>query len=685
MLISKSLSRAPQDRTASPGKVPVKHQHRLEIEGLRGVAVLLVAVYHIWFGTVSGGVDVFFVLTGFLITGSLVRTVEREGFIDPLAFLARLAKRLFPTAAVVMAAVLVGAALFLPRSRWTEVVADTVASALYFQNWHLALNSVDYLAQNNGASPLQHFWSLAVQGQFYLLWLILVTSAALIARRGLLPLRATVLLCCSTVFVTSLSYSVYLTFGTPEWAYFDTGTRLWELALGGVLAMAVPHLRFPRALRFLMGWSGLIALVLCGLLAPTELPFPGFIALWPTLAAVVMILAGTTDYRVGADRLLTWRPLTRVGGMAYALFLWHWPILIFYLEVTERVRPSFSGGICVLALCLVLAWVTDRLVETVVTRTTKRSSTSLGSFALASALLAPVLVAALGWQYQLDHQARVLEAQSQNSALYPGAAVLADPSLAEGLPTLPVYPPTDNARESTVVETDDCNVGVQGSEPIICTFGSEDAEHTIALVGSSHSRHWFQALEEISREHDWRLVTILKSSCHFSAEPQMLRGEPFTACIEWNADAYAWMETDRPDTVFTMATRSDPHGDGAERIPDGFQERWHQLDELGIQVVALRDTPRLGFDAPECVDRNGRDTCTARADYSLAAVSPIDAVKGEHPNVTFLDLNDYLCPSGVCDSVIGNTLAYHDDNHFTAHFSRSMSLLLEPLLVDAIS
>ncbi|QRN78772.1 MAG: acyltransferase, partial [Nocardiopsis sp. BM-2018] len=404
------------DRIGVSGRGPAasvpkasRRGYRPEIEGLRAVAVLLVAVYHIWFGTVSGGVDVFLLLTGFLITGSLVRAMERGNGLGFRAFWARLAKRLFPAAAVVLGGVLLASFLWFPRSRWAEVIADVQASALYYQNWRLAFGAVDYLAENNAASPVQHFWSLAIQGQFYLLWPVLIALTGLLAARlGRTP-RGMAIGAVAAVFAVSFAYSLMVTRSDPAWAYFDGAARLWELALGGLLALTISHIRLPEGLRVVLGWVGLIALVLCGALAPDSWSFPGFVALWPTGAAVLIILAGTTGFRFSADRLLTWRPLTYIGGMSYALFLWHWPVLIFYLEVTDRVHPSLIGGFYVLGLSFVLAFLTKKLVEGGAERWTVKRPSRRVSLAVGAAFLVPVLLAAGAWGYQIEQEREVRE------------------------------------------------------------------------------------------------------------------------------------------------------------------------------------------------------------------------------------------------------------------------------------
>lgn len=663
----------------------MRAQHRPEIEGLRTVAVLLVAVYHIWFGTVSGGVDVFLLLTGFLITGSLVRAMEREGRIGFAAFWARLARRLFPAASVVLAGVLVGAFLLQPRSRWSETLSEVIASGLYYVNWHLSFGAVDYMAENSAASPVQHFWSLAIQGQFYLLWPVLVTAVAFAARRFGFSLVQGMTAATAAVTAVSLGYSVWITSAEPAWAYFDTGARLWELALGGLLAMVLPHVRVPAGARVLMGWLGLTALVLCGLMVADRLAYPGYASLWPTTAAALVILAGTTGSRFGADRLLTWRPLTAFGGTAYPLFLWHWPVLVFYLEVTERVRPSLVGGFYVLGTSLVLAFATTWLVEGGVERLARRRTTPAWSLALAAGFLAPVMAGATLWSGELAAQQRLRAELSTDVNSYPGAAVLVNRELAEGVPSLPVYPDTANAAEVTRDDTQGCNTPIPSSELYPCEFGADEAEYTIALVGSSHSRHWYRALRRIAEDNGWRLVLLTKNACHFSAEPQLRGGSEYTECTEWNDNVMHYLDQRRPDAVFTTATRTVPDSrTGREHVVDGSVERWHQMEKLGIDVIAVRDTPRFSFDVPECVDRRGADDCTEPRSHSLEDTFPVEHLDSVPKNVAFLDLTPYLCPEDQCVTVLGNQLMYYDTDHFSYSFSQSLAGVLAPHLQDAL-
>ncbi|WP_017598777.1 acyltransferase family protein, partial [Nocardiopsis lucentensis] len=477
---------------------------RPEIEGLRAVAVVLVAVYHVWFGRVSGGVDVFLLLTGFLITGSLVRALERDGRIGFVAFWSRLARRLTPAALTVLAATLVATFLWLPSARWASVLAEVRAAALYHENWALATASVDYLARDAAPSPIQHFWSLSIQGQFYVVWPVLLALTALVATRARLALRTALLTVTVTVFAVSLAYSVWITGTNQAWAYFDSGARAWELALGAILALAVTRIRLPSAVRVPMGWAGLAVLIGCGALLPVATLFPGYVALVPTGAAVLVILAGTTGSPFGADRLLTWRPLMRLGSLSYAFYLWHWPILICYLHLTDRILATPTGGALVLALSLALAWATSRAVEDGVQWLTRAPSraTPVWSLGVAAAFLVPVLVASAAWSGQLARDQRIRAERAGEPESYPGALVLADEGAVRPVGELPVLPaPADAKTDLSSHHDAGCHVNLASTELVVCDRGPADAEYTLAMVGASRTAHWYPAVAAVAREH----------------------------------------------------------------------------------------------------------------------------------------------------------------------------------------
>src|SRR5690625_3086818 len=327
--------------------MPDTRRFRPEIEGLRAVAAVLVAVYHIWFAKVSGGVDVFFVIAGFLITTSLLRQVQRTGRLDVGRFLTRLGKRLLPASLTVLAAVLVATRVLMPFTREEATYLEVVASALYLENWALAAKSVDYLARDEPSSPVQHFWAMSIQGQFYLLWIVVFGVALALRRREVQRSLGWVL---TVLFAASSAFSVYLTAANQPLAYFHTATRVWELSAGGLLALVSSRVRrMPDAWGALASWVGLAMIVLTGVILPVSDAFPGVVAAWPLAGAVLVLLGSGAQSALGADRLLTIRPLVKVGGIAYGLYLWHWPILTFYLLWSGESHAGFLAGMAILA------------------------------------------------------------------------------------------------------------------------------------------------------------------------------------------------------------------------------------------------------------------------------------------------------------------------------------------------
>ncbi|GAA3160175.1 acyltransferase family protein [Planomonospora alba] len=580
-------------------------------------------VYHIWPRRVSGGVDVFLMLTGFLITGSLLR----DEHVRLWAFARRLARRLLPAAGLTLLGVLVGTVLILPKTRWDATVAEVVASALYYENWQLAFSAVDYLSSGGAVSPVQHFWSLAIQGQFYVIWPVLL----LLARRRL-PVFVGLM---AAVFVLSLAYSVFRTATDQAWAYFDTGARLWELALGGLLAVALPFLKVPKPVRVVLGWLGLAALVACGLVLQVSTSFPGYVALWPTLAAAAVIVAGRAG---GADRLLTLRPVLYVGRISYALYLWHWPVFVFYLVATDRTAASWKGILLILAASLALAAVTTELAD---------RTGQWGPLLLAPALAGAVVVSFL-------------------------------PRPGDGITPAPALAAEDRPRSYE----DGCAQHPRDAEVLVCRYGAQNPDKTIALVGNSHAAHWLPALELLGEENGWQIVNITKGACALSTTVQLYKGKPQPTCDQWQEGVLAELREIAPDLLITTATESSEWERG-ENMPAGYPERWRQLGAMGIDVLAIRDTPRMGFDPPECVETKGPAACVAPRSLSLAERMP---TAGRIPaNVTIADFNATFCPGDRCPSVIGNTMVYSDNGHITATFMRSLAPALEKEVLRALA
>lgn len=644
----------------------------MEIEGLRGVAIVLIIGYHVWLQRVSGGVDVFLLLSGFLVTLSLLRTVERQGRVQFLAFYSRTARRILPPAMVALVGILVATVVFLPQTRWTPVSMDVVHAVIQDVNYHLAFGAVDYLASREAASPVQHFWSLAIQNQFYLTWPILITVTIVVGGWLRIPRRVALGLVIGGLFAGSLLYSVQRTAVDQAFTYFDSVARIYELALGALFALVIPDLRLGRSLRTILGWAGLALLLSCGIVFRSGTEFPGWAGLWPTLGAVLIILsapAGATP-SFGLSRLLRSRPLVWLGSHSYALYLWHWPVLVCFLGFTGRGSAGPLSGLAVVAASFAVAIPSRWLVERRLLGSGIAQRTPARAFALAAGFLAVALVASVGLWTNTEQRKRSEIEASRDSTRYPGAAHL----VAGGaLPDVP-YQPSALWTKDDLPDIYDlgCHQDPRDPEPITCEFGPANADRTIAIVGGSHSAQWVPAFQAVADEYGWRIVSITKSACRF----EIYQNPPTTierrSCAEWNARVLDLLQTLRPDVVFTTSTTGQG---GEDRTPSSYIRSWQALEAMGIPVLAVRDNPWHRSDPSECVVVHGPDARQCgldRAAHGLTEPAEIETRDDRPANVRLLDMTDYICEPRFCPAVIGNVLVYRDRHHLTATYARTI-------------
>ncbi len=664
---------------ASPQR---KGAYRHDLDGLRGVAIALVVVFHIWLGRVSGGVDVFLVLSGFFFTGSLLRRAESTGTVEPVATARRLGRRLLPALVLVLAVAAVATVLIRPYTQWAEAATQTLASLLYYQNWYLALSWADYLAADPSVSPLQHLWSMSVQGQFYLVALAGIALLVAVVRgigRGS-ALRPTAAVVLGALAVASFVYAARGAELHQGWNYYDSLARAWELLAGALLAVLAPKLAVPRLFRVLFAVAGALVVLSCGWLTNGANEFPGPAALIPVGAAVALILSGaglSTAEQPLPNRLLAAAPMVRLGELAYALYLWHWPILIFLLAERGTPTAGIEGGLAVLAVSFALAYLTHRFVEEPL-RTgadTRRAGYRRRAGRAVAAVGATVLAVAAGAQVVT----RVLPPTPVaylDPWRYPGAEALA---AGAAVPRATMRPtvfeaPADGAYPSR----DKCIADWDTREVITCAYGDAGAERTIAVVGSSHAEHWVPALDVLAREYGFRLTVYLKMGCPLTvaAEP-MYKGEPIPDCRDWSAEVIDRLGVDRPQWVFTTGTR--PRDGTGDETPTDYLEVWSRLAEHGLNVLAVRDTPWLRRDgiryrAIDCLAQSGDGvSCGMRRVDALDEVNPAAEPAAFFPNVFPLDLTDAVCTPEVCPVIEGNILVYHDEHHLTASYSRSLA------------
>ena len=676
-------------RESAKGRKPT---FRPEVQGLRALAVLMVVAYHVWLGRVSGGVDIFLPISAFLLTLSFVRKAEAGRPFGLLAHWLHLFKRLLPAAVVVILGVLAGTWLILPQSRWPQLLDQAWASLLYSQNWLLADTAVDYYAQDHaGASPLQHFWSLSIQGQVFILWPLVFAGAA-----GLLALLRRVPACAGVtyrgllavvfggIFAWSLAYSMEQTATNQAYAYFDTRARLWEFALGSLLALALPYLKPARALRVVLGWAGLAAMVSCGLLLTVDRSFPGFIALWPTLAGAAIITAGQTGSRFGVDRILSSRPLVALGDNSYALYLWHWPVLVLALAATGVEAPNLIQGLAIVGASVVLAVLTTRFVEKPLRDwhwpKLRAWRTAVVIVACGALLAGPVAI----WQTTLTAEESATAAQPRE--LTPGAAALSPGNAAVPAPDARIIP-GPAALDNDWAGIEDPCVGANATgNPILegCRQAVPEGEVTkrIVVLGDSHSQQYLGALAPIAAERGWELVTLLMPACRFGAESEIRNAE----CNAYNQASAAYVLEHRPDAVFTVASLTHEEAPFETEVP-GYLDGVRPFADAGIEIVGIRDNPRFTFNMPECVQRNGADAheCSVPVEESLADPSPLEAYRGKVEGLHLMDLSDFICARGICPGVVGNVYVYKDDNHLTRTYVETMIPMFEQRLLAATS
>lgn len=653
--------------------VSQEKRFRLEIEGLRAIAAMLVAIYHIWLNRVSGGVDVFFIVSGFLITTSLFSMYRKTNGIQVFEYLVKLMKRLVPSAwFIAMSTFVVSFVLVSPHTR-PQFFNEFLASLFYFENWRLAFDAVDYLAQTNEASPYQHYWALGIQFQFYLIWLLLFKVAMIIKWSfKKVDFHKIIFTSLVAIVVVSFIYSVYLTNVNQPVAYYHTFTRVWEFGLGGILAMTIHRVTLPKVVAWLFGWIGLIGLLLCGIILQVSTIFPGYAALWPTMSAVLILLAGNTSTRFSAYNILAAKPLVSFGKVSYAFYLWHWPILVIFLSYFDRGTVSIKAGLAIIALSVALAYFTIYVVETPIRQI--RSSTKQTALALLGAIVLVAGGLTVYYQQVIPNQKIVTDYGE-----HPGI-------LAHQLGSDPYYydeetvlPDLNLGRlDMAEVYEKGCFQSDGKIDNLECAFGAlEDYDYTIALVGGSHSAHWQPMLAQFGEENNVRIQTMLKGNCRFSTEDTT----DYPECVEWFDIVTERLLEDPPDLIVTIG---DVSGGGWEVVPDGFIEAWKIYEEANIPLFLIRDTPRYPDLIPKCVresDGDGIEECKVPRDEIILEPSALEKSSYLPEGAHTIDVTDYFCDEDYCYPVIGNVVMFFDDNHITATLSRTFApIFKEPLL-----
>lgn len=662
---------------------------RPDIEGLRALAVIGVVLFHAHVPAFGGGfvgVDVFYVISGFLITGLIVSEIERTGRLSLAKFWARRMRRLLPAAAVVLIATMFASVIVLDPLSLAQTGKDVIAAGSYVANWWFAHQAVDYLATDAPPSPVLHYWSLSVEEQFYIVWPLLFAGIAVFATRRNIRtfMRRQWLVAVSVLAVASFAFSLAMTYSSQPYAFFSTPARAWQLALGAVLALTAQFwLRTSGLLRTAMALVGIAAVGYSFVSltdASASTPYPGFLAILPTLGTTAVIATGINTATPSlVTRLLALRPLRYVGRISYSWYLWHWPPLVFLAAMARRDVTLVERLVCV-ALSFVLAALTYRFVEDPIRRARSLSTSTLRSIAVGvtctvmvvgSGVLVPSIAGGAGSVVSPPSGGVTMPDPTAQSSYPPGTYVIG---------------PRQAKADKPVLYRNGCQ-GLKVSAPTQkpCIFGDRTSAKTVVLFGDSHAAQWFPAIDEAARRQHYRLIVRTRVSCPWFSMPEFrIPGTTSGACRQWQRDRLKELRRNPPDVLILGAIerfyRVRAGSTWASEVQSqpiiraAITSTLPTLAVSGTRIFVLHDTPHMDVDVPRCVARNlfTPENCAMPRDKGFAFGGADARAASTVPGVAILDFTNTLCGPAprACDVVRQGMVLYRDSNHITATYAR---------------
>lgn len=680
---------------------------RKDVQALRAVAVLLVVVNHLWPERLPGGyvgVDVFFVISGYLISKHLLGELERTGRIRLGQFYARRIRRLLPAAMVVAVVALVASWMLLPFSRWMAIAQETAASVLYVENWILAAKSVDYSAHNDAASTVQHYWSLSVEEQFYLFWPLLFLGLFSLAARNRLRRRKMLAIGIVIISAATLLFCIFFTFTNKSQAYFVTPTRVWEFGAGALIAIGGERLfdrinpllgSLPRMFSGFAQWLGYAMIAGSALAYDENTFFPGIAAAVPVIGTLLVIVSGPTGPTWSPNSILALRPVQFVGDVSYSLYLWHWPLIVLAPAALSR-TPGALDKLGIFVLAILLAHLSKKLIEDPGRTKLLNGANPPKVFAAMVASVAIVCTLAGGLVFGVG-QAQKEEAEKMvglaGQPCYGARSLDAANDCKDPFGAPQVANVGDG--EAPWFDAQECS---PATDPIVvqntklltdCNFtAGAQAAPTVWLVGDSHAEQWKTAIYELARLHKWNLKESLLGGCPFVDVKRIaFMGSPSTEpdiqerCLEWGRKVTQRISEEKPDMVFTStfgAGEQIDDGSGrtqTEQYRDGVSRRFQDWTAAGTKVFVLRDTPlTLNQSGPDCVALNPSNpmNCANKRSDALASDPVADAAYSMNsPQVKVLDLSDQFCDDEYCYAVIGGLQVYFDTDHASRSYIHS--------------
>ncbi len=683
------------------GTAPGDRRFRPDVEGLRAVAIALVVLFHAGLPGISGGfvgVDVFFVISGFVITGVLLRDQGSSARASLLAFYGRRARRIIPAATVAIIVTVTATYLVLGVISGNQAAVDGRWAAIFLANFHFASVGTNYLSSQLPPSPLQNFWSLGVEEQFYLVYPTIFLLIAALRTRWSLRTRLAVAL--TAVIAASLALSVVQTASNPAVAFFSPFTRAWELALGALVAVGTEWLlRVPKLLGSVATWAGLAAIGLAALAFDSRTPYPGALVAIPVIGTALVIAGGMAVPRAGAESLLKLPPFRWLGRVSYSLYLWHWPILILAAEAAGKTSLPFRQNVVWLVVALVASLVSYHLVENPIRHARLPGAGRWAAVLLGAALVATSIGVVTG---ELDaNRGPAPDAQTAASVAAGGAAG-ADSRAVEAVSTAVQDAPRIRALPANLTPSLSQAPADWGGPPSPCwpstgqtslpdcVFGDPEGTHTMVLYGDSHAGMWFDVMNDIATKAHWRLAYLGKGYCPANMLPYGnptgwgRKGGEYAACDQWHRFAVNRINHLAPDlVVITQEFR--PRVDGSPYTKQEWQDGLSRtLDTLTVpkgHILVLGNIPTLPYNGPLCLERHKADVqaCSSPLTPYLAKFIGAEQAAAASLGVRYVDITPWLC-SATCTAVIGRYEVYLDQFHITATYS----FFVEPLLVRTL-
>jgi peptidoglycan/LPS O-acetylase OafA/YrhL len=671
--------------------LPKPAKFRPDIEGLRAFAVLSVVLYHAdLFGVRGGfvGVDVFFVISGFLITRLLLESVGEHGIRALPTFYTRRIRRLLPAAMTVVVATVVAARFWAPPLSVRPISIDGIFTTFYGLNYRLAVEGTQYLNEGNAASPLQHFWSLAVEEQFYLCWPILIVLIVFLGRRYRNALLGLLL---AAIVLVSFYYSVIVTRVDAPWAYFSLATRAWELGMGALVALGASQLaRLPGSIALIGGWLALAAVLAAAFVYNGRTPYPGSAAALPVVGAAVLIACGCAVQR-GVGVLLGVRPLQFTGRMSYSWYLWHWPMLVIAPMILGHAL-GWSERLTVVVLSLAAAMITFKLIENPARslRLPNLQWLAGGLVLSGSAVVAAVLV--LGNLPSLvgtGADATVVHASTATPTVIREMRT----AVTAGLNTMNA--PRNLTPEPAQAHSDvpsssygGCHASIFAVTQGPCVFGDPTGKYTAVLFGDSHMQQWQPAFTGAGVYAHWRVVNWTKSGC----APQKLTefngqlNRIYTECDTWRALTLRRIAALNPTVVIVAGSDLEAANVSPTAYADATVSTVRTLQQTTTaKIVYLEDTPYPGYNVASCVAAHLDDVKACNLPMSRAYTYParhqaINQALQMLGGVTLVDPAGWICADNVCPAVVGNLLVFRDTAHLSVEFSEWLTPMITSLL-----